>query len=106
MASETGLVTPSGVIAVWIAALAIVLIVVVPVAVTLLQRALRAARDIERYFLDMKDAGVAIAGNTSAIPALNDTIKTAVAMKPVAESIRDKSAAVAGMLAQRAKEAK
>ncbi len=93
---------PNSVFAIWIATLAIVVLVVVPVAVALLRRALRAAWSIEHYLRDMTDAGLLIASNTAAIPVLDETIGTAVAMKPVADNIRDKSAVVAAMLAQRA----
>ena len=92
----------TGVATVWTVTLLVVVLVIVPVAVSLLRRALRAARNIEGYFSDMKDAGVLIAGHTAAIPALDRTIETAVAMKPVADSINDKSAIVATLLAERA----
>jgi len=87
---------------IWIATLVLVAFVVVPVAVTYLNRALTAARAIERYLADMLAAGVEIAGHTAAIRALDRTIETAVAMKRVAEGIQDKTAAVALLLAQRA----
>ncbi len=92
----------TGVATVWIATLLIVLLIIVPLAVSLLRRALRAAQNIESYFRDMKDAGVLIAGHTAAIPALDQTIETAVVMKPVADSINEKSAIVATLLAERA----
>ena len=89
---------------IWGATLAIVLLVIVPVALSLLTRALTAARNIERYLSDMLEAGVKIVGHTEAIPALNDTLATAAAMKPVAESIEGKTGVVAGILAKRAEE--
>jgi len=87
---------------IWIVTLVIVGLVIVPVAIALLSRALRAARSIETYFEGMLEAGVKIAAHTSAIPALDDTIATAVAMKPVAESIHGKTGAVAVILSERA----
>ena len=77
---------------------------IVPVAVSLLARALAAARAIEQYLGDMLEAGSKIAGHTRAVPALDDTIAPAVAMRPVADGIRLKTAAVATILAERAEE--
>ena len=87
---------------IWIAALVIVGVVIVPVAVHYLRRALKAARAIERNLADMLDAGVAIAGHTGAVPALDATIATAVAMQPVATGIEAKTGLVAALLAGRA----
>ena len=87
---------------IWIAALVIVGLVIVPVAVHYLRRALKAAWAIERNLADMLDAGVKIAGHTGAVPALDATIATAVAMKPVAVNIEAKTGLVAGLLAGRA----
>ena len=87
---------------IWIAALVIVGAVIVPVAVHYLRRALKAARAIERNLADMLDAGVAIAGHTGAVPALDATIATAVAMQPVAAGIEAKTGLVAALLAGRA----
>lgn len=88
--------------AIWISALLLVALVIVPVALHYLRRALKAAWAIERNLADMLDAGVKIAGHTDAVPALDTTIKTAVAMKPVAESIDAKTKAVTELLAGRA----
>ena len=87
---------------IWIALLVVILVVIVPLAVGLLRRALKAARNIEAYLADMLTAGVGVAGNTSAVPALNRTIELAVAMKPVADNIEAKTGAVAELLARRA----
>ena len=87
---------------IWIATLVIVALVIVPVAIHYLQRALKAARAIERYLADMLDAGVAIAGHTGAVPALDATIGAAVAMKPVAVAIEAKTGLLAALLAGRA----
>lgn len=87
---------------IWIVLLAIIVIVIVPLAVSLLQRALRAARNIEAYLADMLTAGLGVAGNTAAIPALDDTIAVAVAMMPVAKDIEVKTGAVADFMARRA----
>jgi len=93
--------TPVGV-AIWIALLAVIAVVIVPLAVGLLRRGLKAARNIEGYLADMLTAGVGVAGNTAAVPALDQTIDWAVAMKPVADGIEAKTGAVAALLAKRA----
>ncbi len=87
---------------IWIMLLAVILLVIVPLAVGLLKRALKAARKIEAYLADMLTAGLGIAGNTAIVPALDRTIELAVAMKPVAENIEAKTGAVAQLLARRA----
>ena len=89
---------------IWGVTLAIVALIIVPVALSLLGRALTAARNIQGYLHDMLEAGVEIVGHTEAIPALNDTIATAAAMKPVTEAIETKTGVVAGMLSKRAEE--
>ncbi len=89
-------------LAIWITLLVVIAVVIVPLAVGLLRRALRAARNIEGYLADMLTAGVGVAGNTAAVPALDQTIDLAVAMKPVADGIEAKTGAVAALLAQRA----
>ncbi|MBA3578084.1 MAG: hypothetical protein H0W39_10845 [Sphingomonas sp.] len=93
--------TPVGV-TIWIALLAVIAVVIVPLAVGLLRRALNAARNIEGYLADMLTAGVGVAGNTAAVPALDQTIDWAVAMKPMADEIEAKTGAVAALLAKRA----
>ena len=87
---------------IWIATLLLVVVVIVPVAVSYLARALTAARAIERYLADMLAAGVQVADHTGTVPALDQTIQTAVAMKPVADAIEAKTATVALLLAKRA----
>ena len=88
--------------AIWIGLLLVVTLVIVPLAVDLLRRALKAARNIEQYLADMLTAGVGVAGNAAAVPALDQTIALALAMKPVAEGIEAKTGAVADLLAGRA----
>jgi hypothetical protein len=85
-------------LAIWIALLVVIAMVIVPLAVALLQRALKAARKIETYLADMLKAGVGIAGNTAAVPALDATADLVTAAKPVAEGIEAKTGAVAVLL--------
>ena len=89
-------------LAIWIVLLVVIAAIIVPLAVGLLRRALKAARNIETYLADMLTAGVGVAGNTAAVPALDQTIEWALAMKPVAEGIEAKTGAVAALLAKRA----
>ena len=62
---------------IWAITLAIITFVVVPVAVYWLQRLLQAARSIELYTREMLQAGVGVANNTAAVPALEETLKVA-----------------------------
>jgi hypothetical protein len=92
----------SSVYAIWWAALAVVVIVIVPLAVYLLDRTLRAARAIQTYIAEMLVAGLGVAGNTEAISALNDTTATAVTMIGAAEQLKGHSSALVAILGQRA----
>jgi hypothetical protein len=87
---------------IWLVTLLIVVGAVVPVAVLLLHRTLRAAWAIRRYLDEMLAAGVGIAGHTASIAALDDTIKAAGAMVEVAGGIKKRTGAMAGVLAGRA----
>ena len=89
-------------LAIWIVLLVVIAAIIVPLAVGLLRRALKAARNIETYLADMLTAGAGVAGNTASVPALDETIKWALAMKPVAEGIEAKTGAVAELLSKRA----
>lgn len=93
---------PTAALVIWIVTLAVVALVIVPVALVLLRRVLNAAWAIERYLGDMKTAGLGVAGHTGAIPALDATRDTAAAMQPVAREIEAKTGAVATLLAGRA----
>ncbi|MFZ5542179.1 MAG: hypothetical protein ACOZJZ_01380 [Pseudomonadota bacterium] len=88
--------------AVWLATLVIVVVVVVPLAVLLLHRTLRAAIAIRRYLDEMLAAGVGIAGHTASITALDETIGVATAMVKVAGDIKGHSGTIASVLAERA----
>ncbi len=94
-------ITTAGLV-IWAVLLIVIVAIVVPLAVALLRRGLKAARKIEAYLADMLTAGVGAAGHTAAVPALDRTIELSVAMKPVAESIGARTGAVAELLARRA----
>lgn len=88
--------------AVWAATLLLVLIVIVPLAVALLQRTLRAAISIRRYLDEMLSAGVGIAGHTASIKALDDTVAVAGAMVGVAGNLKSHTGTIAEVLSARA----
>ena len=87
---------------IWAATLLLVVVVIVPLAVLLLHRTLRAAISIRRYLDEMLAAGVGVAGNTASIAALDDTISVAGTMVEVAGNIKQHSATIASVLATRA----
>lgn len=99
---ETGSTLPAAVYAIWWSVLIAVVLVIVPLVVVLLHRTLAAALSIRRYLREMLQAGVGIAGNTSAIGALQDTIGTAVAMGNTAGSMKQHTGSIATVLSQRA----
>ena len=85
----------------WIILL-VVTVLVLPFIVSLLNKVLVSVRNIERYFREMLEAGVGIAGNTEHIKALNSTIEVASNILTVAGDINDHSAALGGALKSRA----
>lgn len=62
---------------IWGTTLAIITFLVVPLALHLLHKTLKAAMSVERYARESLTAGVGIANNTAAIPALEQTLATA-----------------------------
>ncbi len=82
--------------------LLIVTVLVLPYLVYLLHSTWKAARSIERYFSDMRKAGIGIAGNTEHIKALHDTISVASGMLEVAGDINGHAETIKDTLAGRA----
>ncbi len=82
--------------------LLIVTVLVLPFLIHLLHRTWRASRNIERYFSEMKTAGLGVAGNTENVKALDDTITVASSILGVAGSINAHSETLKTTLAQRA----
>jgi hypothetical protein len=69
---------PTSVIVIWWIALIITVLVVLPLAVYLLNRTLRAARQIEHYLARARQSGAGIAANTVATEQqLNRTLNLA-----------------------------
>lgn len=82
--------------------LLIVTVLILPYLIHLLHKTWRAARSIERYFKEMEQAGIGIAGNTENIIALDDTIAVASGILGVAGSINGHSDTLKSTLASRA----
>jgi len=93
---------PTAVFTIWIIVLVIAVVIILPLTIYLLQRTLNASRGIERYFGEMRDAGVGIAENTSHISALDDTIGVATGILTTAGSLDEHSATIATVLTDRA----
>jgi hypothetical protein len=91
--------TPEAVFWLWGITLGIITFVIVPVALYLLQRALRAARFIERYTREALEAGTGIAANTAAIAALDETIAAAKSLLEAAELLKQRTADIADAVA-------
>ena len=87
---------------IWITTLVVVVFAVVPLALSLLARALRNARSIEGYLSDMLDAGVKIVGHTEAVTALDQTLSAARGLQAVAPAIEEKTGVVADIISKRA----
>jgi len=82
--------------------LLVVTVLLLPLIVSLLHRTWKAARSIERYFAEMAEAGLGIAGNTEHIEALNDTISVASGMLEVAGNINEHAETIENTLGGRA----
>jgi hypothetical protein len=93
---------PTGVYVIWWATLILAAVVVLPLAVYLLHRALMAARQIERYAARALEAGEGIAGNTHNIGALEDTISVATGILETAGSIEGRTGTIEEVLEARA----
>ncbi len=86
----------------WIILL-VVAVLVLPLIIKYLHQVYAAARSIERYFLEMKQAGLGIASNTDHIKDLNDTISVASRILEVAGEINSNADTLKGALSDRAK---
>jgi hypothetical protein len=87
---------------IWIIVLLVAVLVILPLTVALLQRTLNAARNIERYFAEMRDAGLGIHNNTQHVKALDDTISVATQLLETAGSINDHASTIETALSARA----
>lgn len=85
----------------WIVVLVVALILF-PFIVRLLHKTLIAAKNIERYLKEMKEAGMGIAGNTGYVTALDSTIEVAVDILDSAGKINSNAETIEVTLAGRA----
>ena len=85
---------PMAVYVIWWATLIVAVVVVLPLAVYLLHRTLRAARQIERYAARSLEAGLGIAANTENIAALEGTISTATEILETSRAIEERTGAI------------
>ena len=92
---------PDIVFTIWWIGLLVTLLLFVPLSVHLLHRTYVAAASIRRYAAETLVAAAGIASNTSAIPALDDTIAVGGAMIDVATRISTKLDTAATVLGQR-----
>ena len=93
---------PPVVYTVWWIGLIITLVVFVPLSVYLLHRLWRTAQSIQLYASEALTAAAGIAGNTSQIGALNQTIQVATEILSAAGDIEQKLNGATGILAGRA----
>lgn len=80
---------------IWLITLIVVTVVVVPLAIVLLHRTLAAASAIERYTREALEAGAGIAGNTKAVAALEDTIRTASSLLEASQKLQERTSEIA-----------
>ena len=80
---------------IWGATLVIVTLIIVPMAIYLLHRTLRAAQMIEQHTRESLEAGVHILQNTAAIPALDETIAAATSLIEATKILQDATGAIA-----------
>lgn len=93
---------PPAVLVLWWIALGITVVVIVPLALHLLHRTWRAARNIQRYSAEALEAAAGIADNTALLPALDETIAGAGPILEHTEAIRELTAVAGGVLRTRA----
>lgn len=84
---------------IWGITLAVVTLVIVPVAIVLLHRTLEAASGIERYTREALEAGVGIAKNTEAVAALDETITAAGSLLEASQKLGERTGAIAKAVA-------
>jgi hypothetical protein len=92
-------VIPDAVFWIWGITLGVITFGVVPLALYLLHRALRAARSIERYTREALEAAAGIATNTAAVAALEETIAAARSLLEAAKQLEQRTAEIADVVA-------
>jgi DNA-binding phage protein len=92
---------PQAVFILW-TILLVVTVLLLPFIVYLLHKTWKASRSIERYFKEMLEAGLGVAGNTEHVKALDDTIAVASGMLAVAGDINQHAETIKVTLAGKA----
>ena len=82
--------------------LLVVTVLLLPFIVYLLHKTWKASKSIERYFKEMLEAGLGVAGNTEHVKALDDTITVASGMLEVAGDINQHAETIKVTLAGKA----
>ena len=82
--------------------LLVITVLLLPYIIYLLHTTWKAARSIQQYFAEMRDAGIGVAGNVEHVNALNDTISVASAMLGVAGNINEHAETIKDTLGGRA----
>lgn len=95
------IVASTPVLALWWVALGLTVLVIVPLAVYLLHRTWKAARNIRRYAEEALEAGRGIAEHAAAVGALDETIGAAVPVVEKAEALEETTGRMAGILRNR-----
>jgi hypothetical protein len=93
---------PRGVFVLWWIGVVLTFLVFIPLAVVLLHRLWRTARDIQLYARETLTAAQGIAGNTANIVALDTTIGVEGEMLPVAANVATKLDTIASVVEDRA----
>lgn len=93
---------PTVVAVIWWATLILTTLLIVPLAVYLLHRTLRAAREIEHYAARALEAGAGIAANTGDVRALDATISSASGIVETARAIEEHTGTIERVIASRA----
>ena len=92
---------PQAVFVLW-TILLVVTVLLLPFIVYLLHTTWKASKSIERYFKEMLEAGLGVAGNTEHVKALDDTIAVASGMLEVAGDINQHAETIKVTLAGKA----
>lgn len=93
---------PTAAYVIWWITLIAAVVVVLPLAVYLLHRTFKAARQIERYAALTLKAGRGVAGNTENIAALEQTITGAGGVLETARAIDEHTGTIEDVLSDRA----
>lgn len=85
----------------WTVLLAVT-VLLLPLIIQLLHRTWAVSKSIERYFKEMKEAGLGIAGNTGYVSELDNTISVASGILEVAGEIDNNAKTIKEAVSDRA----